>query len=586
MKPFPPITPKPHVPSGKATFNASPKAALVPLSFAALIGSGIADASPEDIAQKLTSAAGFLGADRFRPMAARVFVEQARPEKAIPDPYAPFRPLIKDALVFFLSRISQERLIGMAVRQISLGEDAPPEARLLELAKGFPTLHKLGQIIARNPHIDPQVKQWLIHLESGSYGTDPGRILQKIKIAVDSTEERQCVAVDGRLLSEASVGAVVAFQWRQPGSANHTRGVFKVLKPRIKAHLKEELGILEALAVDLENNRSRYDLGQYRYIDVFREVRQTLEREIDVTSEQTHLMEAHRFYRGVKGIRIPRLLPLSTRFMTAMELMDGPSVAEMPLTPSQGRRCAAQLFEAVVGRPLFSVEASTPFHGDPHAGNILAMNTGNEGAIHIALVDWSLSGRLGKAERRRVVQLIQQVIKRDSEAIASCVAALTLTQDVGGPEPIGFKRLITTLTASPEYDALPPVRRAFWLLDELPRHGMVFSSDLMLFRKALFTLEGVLTDLDPGYEMDTYMARYLGGLITQEWPDRVGRLFFPFDDEPGRYPSLMSNGDLQLMLFHQFLNLLGDTTDTMVQWVDAQSDIMSGWFGGSYRIRP
>jgi ubiquinone biosynthesis protein len=184
-----------------------------------------------------------------------------------------------------------------------------------------------------------------------------------------------------------------------------------------------------------------------------------------------------------------------------------------------------------------------------------------------------------------VVELIQQVIKRDSEAIARCVALLTLAQDVGGLEPVGFKQLITTLTASPEYDALPPVKRAFWLLDELPRHGMVFSSDLMLFRKALFTLEGVLTDLDPGYEMDTYMARYLGGLFTQEWPERVGRLFFPFDDEPGRYPSLMSNGDLQLMLLHQILNFLGDTTDTMVQWVDAQSDIMPGWFGGSDRIR-
>ncbi len=585
MKPFPPDIPESNAPFGEVTSNDAPKARITPRSIATLIGPGAADASPEDLTRKLQSAAVLLGADRFRHMAARVFVEQSRPDRAIPDPYAPFRPLVNDALLFFLSRISQERLIDMAVRQIGLADDAPPEVRLLELAKGFPTLHKLGQIIARNPHIDPLVKQWLIHLESGSYGTDPGRILEKINSAIDPSEERQGVVVDGRLLSEASVGAVVAFRWHSPGSTSHSRGVFKVLKPQIKEHLREELDILEALAVELEANRSRYDLGEYRFIDVFREVRQTLEREIDLASEQAHLIEARRFYRGTEGIRIPRLLPFSTRSMTAMELMDGPSVANMPLTPPQGKHCAARLFEAVVCRPLFSVEASTLFHGDPHAGNILAMHTGSKGVIDIALVDWSLSGRLQKAERHRVVQLIQQVIKGDCEAIAHCVAALALPlEEIVSAKPTEFKTLISTLTTSPEYDALPLVKRAFWLLDELPRHGMVFSSDLMLFRKALFTLEGVLKDLDPGYEMDTYMVRYMGSLLAQEWPERVGRLFFPLDDKAGRYPSLMSNRDLQLLAFHQVLNHFGDTSDTVFQWVDAQTELMGWWFGGSDRI--
>ncbi len=55
------------------------------------------------------------------------------------------------------------------ISQLQLKSDVDTKNRLVELAKRIPTLHKLGQIIARNPNIDPAVKKWLIQLAQLSF---------------------------------------------------------------------------------------------------------------------------------------------------------------------------------------------------------------------------------------------------------------------------------------------------------------------------------------------------------------------------------------------------------------------------------
>lgn len=48
-----------------------------------------------------------------------------------------------------------------------------PGERLLNLALHFPTLHKLGQLITRNPKLDRKLKKWLIRLAQGDFATAP-----------------------------------------------------------------------------------------------------------------------------------------------------------------------------------------------------------------------------------------------------------------------------------------------------------------------------------------------------------------------------------------------------------------------------
>jgi len=459
----------------------------------------------------------------------------------------------------------------LVVSQLKLDPAAGNQERLLELAKRFPTLHKLGQIIARNPNIDPVVKKWLIQLENGCYGTPLDGIMERIGGQLEQAEKPERVQVQQAILAEASVGAVIAFNWNRPSSQQRTEGVFKVLKPGIRRHLDEELLILEKTATFFEKNRHRYPLKDFKFIDVFKEVREMLVKEIDLAAEQTNLVEAARFYGNMESIQIPQLLPFSTDTMTAMAFLNGPKITDAPLNQEQRKQCAAVLFEALVCRPVFSRREPSLFHGDPHAGNILAVKDPESGNLRIGLLDWSLAGRLTKRDRVKTAQLIQAVIKKDLSGIRRSVKALAIGAHMdSGRQRQEFRNLVLATVRSSGFERLPLIKKTFMLLEQLTFDGFVFPAELMLFRKAVFTLEGVLFDLWPSFDMDAAVTKYLTTLLTREIPTRCGNLFFPLTDRPENYSSLISNIELQALIIHQYVAAIRTGTQSL-------SAYLAGW---------
>ena len=531
----------------------------------------VQNASLETLKEKLNTMAAAMGDEAFIRLVAREIVERTQPQRAIPEVYGHYRSVVRDGIEFFLSQVGRHRLMELVVSQLKLDPEAGTQERLLELAKRFPTLHKLGQIIARNPNIDPVVKKWLIHLENGCYGTPLDGIMERIGRQLEQTDNRDRVQVQPAILSEASVGAVIAFHWNQPSSQDRTEGVFKILKPGIRRHLDEELLILEKTAAFFEENRHRYPLKDFKFIDVFKEVREMLVKEIDLAAEQTNLIEAARFYRNMESIQIPQLFPFSTDTMTAMAYLNGPKITDAPLNQEQRKRCAAVLFEAIVCRPLFSRREPSLFHGDPHAGNILAVKDPESGDLRIGLLDWSLAGRLTKRDRVKTAQLIQAVIKKDLSGIRRSVKALAIGAYMDSPrQRQKFRNLVLNMVRSSGFERLPLIKKTFKILEQLTFEGFVFPAELMLFRKAIFTLEGVLFDLWPSFDMDAAVTQYLTTLVTQEIPTRCGNLFFPLTDRPENYSSLISNFELQSLIIHQYVSAIRSGTQSL-------SAYLAGW---------
>jgi ubiquinone biosynthesis protein len=529
------------------------------------------NASHEALKEKLNAMAAAMGAEAIIKHVAREIVERTQPQRAIPEVYGHYRSVVRDGIEFFLSQVDRDRLIKLVVSQLKLDPEAGTQERLLELAKRFPTLHKLGQIIARNPNIDPVVKKWLIHLENGCYGTPLDGIMERIGGQLEQADNRERVQVQPAILSEASVGAVIAFHWKKPSPQDRIEGVFKILKPGIRQHLDEELLILEKTAAFFDENRHRYPLKDFKFLDVFREVREMLVKEIDLAAEQANLVEAARFYKDMKSIQIPQLFPFSTDAMTAMAYLKGPKITDAPLNQEQRKRCAAVLFEALVCRPLFARREPSLFHGDPHAGNILAVKDPASGVLRIGLLDWSLAGRLTKRDRVKTAQLIQAVIKKDLSGICHSVKALAIGASMDNfLQRQKSHHLVLRLVRSSEFDRLSLIKKTFKLLEQLTFEGFVFPADLMLFRKAIFTLEGVLFDLWPSFDMNAAVTQHLTTLVTQELPTRFGNLFFPLADRSENYPSLISNIELQSLIIHQYFAAIASSTrslsGTLVEW--------------------
>lgn len=522
--------------------------------------------SPEAVHAKINAMAESLGDESFGRQIARQMVKQTRPQEAVPEIYWHFRELVRDGIEFFLSRISRRRLVDLVVNQLKMDPRADTRERLLEMAKRFPTLHKLGQIIARNPHLDPDVKQWLIHLENGRYAEPDTHLAKRVRQQLKHTQGLDNIKVSSTILAEASVGAVIPFV-ETPGAGPDTiDGVFKILKPGIRRQLDEELSILKETATFFECNRERYPLQDFKFLEVFQEVGDMLVKEVDLAAEQVHLAEAVAFYSDMPAVQIPGLLPMCTDTMTAMDYLDGPKIINADLTPEQRRQCAGVLFEALVCRPLFAPSEQALFHGDPHAGNILAVPATGSRTPRIGLVDWSLAGRLTRHHRIQTVQLIQAIQKKDLSGIRVAVMALANGRGQTGR----LRAQIVALLHSAEFVRMPLMRKVFRLLEKLSYKGFVFPADLMLFRKAVFTLEGVLNDLCPDFDMDAAIMQYLAGLMTREIPNRLCGLLFPLTDRPGNYPSLISNMDLHSLAIHHYATTLKTMTEPFL-------DSVAGW---------
>src|SRR3954467_9844799 len=77
----------------------------------------------------------------------------------LPAAYARYRRPIVEGLRFFLGRLPGPEIAEILSDQAALPADASAEARLVALAERCPALHKLGQILARDRRLAPELRR-------------------------------------------------------------------------------------------------------------------------------------------------------------------------------------------------------------------------------------------------------------------------------------------------------------------------------------------------------------------------------------------------------------------------------------------
>ncbi|HUE20591.1 MAG TPA: AarF/UbiB family protein [Bryobacteraceae bacterium] len=428
------------------------------------------------------------------------------PESVVPEIYAEWRPLVRDAMLFMIAHLSAARLAPKLVEQIDLPLDTTPEARLLRLIAKVPGLQKIGQVLARNRHLDPALRDALSELENGIRDVSPEEIGALIRKQLGRRLETHAVEIEPDMLAEASVSAVVRFTWWNAANGERERGVFKVLKPYVAACFAEDLELLQQLAHFLADKHPEYGRA---LPETILEVRRLLEHEVDFVREQATLVEAARFYKRMCGVRVPRLIkPLSTAGITALSEEEGVKVTAALAGASgrQRRRAAEQLIEALIAAPLFARGERSVFHADPHAGNLLYDQRTGE----LVLLDWALTESLTREQRRHIAILALMLGLRDPVGVCGEIEALTVGRRLS-QEHRGFMQdLVNRFIGELSFSRLPSSMDAMRLLDRLALEGVRFPAGLMMFRKMLFTLDGILHDIAaPHLRMDLILARQM-----------------------------------------------------------------------------
>lgn len=456
-------------------------------------------------------------------------------DRLVPECYEPYRPFVSDAIGFFLNQLSRPRRRNLLAHLAALPEGLPAEALAVQVLSACPTLHKLGQILARHEALDPALRKQLQQLEYFESTSNTDRVMRVVRRELGTSFGKYRIRLKTDSLLQGSVADVVQCEWQRPGRKRVHRAVLKVLRPGIEAQVRDELVILVNLADYLDSRREAYDLPSFEYRKMLETVRDLLMNETLLHEEQTHLQQADLFYDADANVRIPKKLSFSTPRVTAMEWIDGVKVTEPSrlagnFTPVPAPQMAARVLDSLISKVVFSRSDDTLFHADPHAGNLFALKDGT-----LALLDWALVGRLDKGQREDLAAIMWGALRLDANRVRKAIRSLsTQIQDTNH-----VAREIASALRQVRKGRIPGPTWLGELFDALLSNGVQFPADLLLFRKSLFTIKGVIFDIDPDFSIDREFFLSFLRIFAEELPRRLRTLPFSRD-----FKSQLSNLDL------------------------------------------
>lgn len=124
--------------------------------------------------------------------------------------YLPFVPAIRAGLAFFLGGLPEPDQQTLFLRLARAGVQVSLSRRLGILARGSPVLHKLGQILARNQRLAPNLRHELQQLEWLPPTLSKAEIETALVQEIGPLDQHHILLAPVPL-AEASVAVVIAF---------------------------------------------------------------------------------------------------------------------------------------------------------------------------------------------------------------------------------------------------------------------------------------------------------------------------------------------------------------------------------------
>ncbi len=475
----------------------------------------------------------------------------------IPAKSKDWTPIAHDALLFFLDRLDEERLFERLLDFAYLPQDSQRGERIQQFASQTPTLQKIGQILARNPGVPPDVRKALQTFENSLRTTRRDDLVEFINQEIGpETVEKYQIEFSEEILAEGSVGTVIRASLILPRESDRQEAVCKVIKPYVLKALPEELSIINELTHYFSAHRDFYQLGAIPLSEMFQDLREALSKEIRMAEEQRNLARAGAYYRGHRGILIQAIYPFSTEHVLFMEFVRGEKITAAFAGDARRRaKLARRLSDALTFDVIFSPQDEALFHGDPHAGNVFHVLKDPDDPLRIALLDWGLMGVLPRQQRAQLLQLVLGIHLKNTKRLRNNLGALIEGGLPQSPEKLSRIHLLAKETLR-ERENRGIFETLGMLMEKLAKEGYQVPLNINLFIKAQVTIAGILCELDPEFRQDAYILRRASKRVMKESPRRFLRtLWFPAWNSHD-YRSMVSNEDVKDLFVKQFGRLM------------------------------
>ncbi len=371
-------------------------------------------------------------------------------------------------------------------------DDLPRRTRLALEALG-PTFVKLGQILATRGDLLPP--EWIAELEM-LHSQAPTLPFEELRDDVEAALGQRVEDAFARFEAEPLAAASMA-QVHRAWLADGRPVVLKIRRPGIRPRMEADLRIVAQIAALAEGASAEARRMQPRAMT--RQLAAAMLDELDFTAEGRNADLLRADFAGDRRVVIPAIhWSCTSEALLVMDHIDGvpPRSGEALRSAGIDPRAIAALGVDLV---LDMVLINGRFHADPHPGNLLCLP-----GDRIALLDLGTIGHVSPRRREEFIAFTQALAQGDAEALADVLALWSAGQDVPTDAPRraagrlvqrhGGGRLVLRAVIA---DALGLMR------DE----GLAMPPDLLLIFKALVTIDGVLTGIEPDFDLTAAIRR-------------------------------------------------------------------------------
>jgi ubiquinone biosynthesis protein len=378
-----------------------------------------------------------------------------------------------------------------------------------------PSYVKLGQFLATRPDIvSADVAHELERLQDRVAPLPREVAVQRVEAAFQAKLDTLYVTF-GEPVAAASIAQVHRATVRDAGGERVV--AVKVLRPGVERRFARDLADMFFAARLAE--RLFADSKRLKPVQIVETLARSVRMEMDFRLEAAAAAEYGENLKGDQDFRAPKIdWDRTTREVLTMEWIDGVPLSDPATLRARGFDVGA-LGRRLIQSFLTHALRDGFFHADMHQGNFLVDAEGR-----IVTLDFGIMGRLGRAERRFLAEILFGFIRRDYQRVAEVhfeagyVPRHYRTEDfaqairaIGEPihsrpsEQISMARLLTLLF---EVTAL---------------FDMTTRLELVMLQKTMVVVEGVARKLDPQLNMWATAEPVVGDWIAQNLGPR-GRL--------------------------------------------------------------
>ncbi len=408
-----------------------------------------------------------------------------------------------------------------------------------------PVFVKFGQILStRSDLIPKEYIAELEHLQSNvapfSYAEAESIIEQDFKKPVKAIFK----TFSNKPFASASLGQVYEATLK-----TGEKVAVKVQRPGAKNRVKIDIQVLYLVAHLVEKHVPA--LRAYNLEDIINEFSRWTLNELDYRKEAANCEIFSNFFKDDSHVYSPKVFwDYSTASVLTLEYINGHSLKQIIADKTNDKRTEiARLIADSFIKQFFDYGF---FHADPHPGNIFIIQKDKLMFLDFGMVGF-LDNRLASLATSMFLSLLQKDIdnliilflqieenynsgsKRkgaggstDANALRKELNELIIQWPITGKHSGGFTKLF------------------YEMINAATRHGISVPTDLIMLSKAIVTLDRVMLDLDPNFELEKWEKPLIEKIITKRLSpkgvqNKVQGAALVFEDLLQKLPETSSN---------------------------------------------